>query len=59
MEKILIELNGCDGTTEIEMEVSSEQFDFLKTVAAKSEANSHYGCEPIISIKSLAPPKTN
>ena len=44
--KVRITLSGCDDTTTIDTEVTSEQFDFLKSLVERSAAASEYGCQP-------------
>ena len=50
MNKYLITLNGCDDTTECEIELTNEQFETFMQIAKKINKHSTYGCEPTISI---------
>lgn len=43
-------LNGCDDDTEFEMDMTEEQFMFLKRVANKANNTSTYGCMPRLYI---------
>ena len=50
MKKYLITLNGCDDTTECEIELTENQVkDFMK-IAKEINKKSTYRCEPDISI---------
>ena len=50
--KVVIGLEGCDDTTAFAIEATSEQVDFLKTIAARSVAVSTYGCMPKLTLDS-------
>ena len=50
MKKYLITLNGCDDTTECEIELTNEQFEIFMQIAKEINKHSTYGCEPNISI---------
>ena len=49
--KITISLDGCDASTEWEMDVSVEEFAFLSRLSELSEQNSTYGCEPTMAVE--------
>lgn len=46
MGKYIIELVGCDDSTEFEMDIDEYGLDILKEVAKKSQEMSTYGCQP-------------
>lgn len=50
MSKYIIELVGCDGTTEFTMDIDECDLDILKEVAKKSQETSTYQCEPVMYI---------
>lgn len=50
MKKIFITLAGCDDETNIEIEATPEQIDFLKLIAQKSEEISTCKCMPTMLI---------
>lgn len=52
--RVEIRLNGCDDTTKFELEVSDEQFEFLRTIARLSTEASTYGCQPTLRVKRYA-----
>jgi hypothetical protein len=50
--KVRISLNGCDDSTEFNMEdVTQEQYDFLQRIAEKSKETSTYGCMPTMDLE--------
>ena len=48
--KITIQLNGCDDSTYIPLEVTAEELAFLQAIAAKSKEISTYNCMPRMNI---------
>ena len=46
MSKYIIELVGCDDTTEFTMDIDECDIDILKEVAKKSQETSTYSCQP-------------
>ena len=46
MSKYIIELVGCDDTTEFTMDIDECDIDILKEVAKKSQETSTYQCQP-------------
>lgn len=51
MEKKIM-VHGCDDSTGISMEMTNEQFDFLRDFAAKiNKEGEHVHCKPSISIE--------
>jgi hypothetical protein len=45
-----VELEGCDATTPFNMEMTDEEFEFLKRVADLSKMYSRYGCMPVMNL---------
>jgi hypothetical protein len=45
-----VELEGCDATTPFNMEMTDEEFEFLKRVADLSKMYSRYGCMPTMNL---------
>lgn len=53
-KKLKIELIGCDATTDVEINViSQEELELLKQVEAKSIEGSIFGCYPVLYIKEI------
>ena len=50
MNKYLITLNGCDDTTECEIELTKEQLEIFMQIAKEINKKSTYQCEPSISV---------
>ena len=50
MSKYIIELVGCDDTTEFTMDIDEYDLDILKEVAKKSQETSTYRCQPVMFI---------
>lgn len=50
MKKYLITLNGCDDTTECEIELRKEQLEIFIQIAKEINKKSTYACKPNISI---------
>lgn len=50
MNKYLITLNGCDDTTECELELTDEELKFLIKISKEINKYSGYQCQPTISI---------
>lgn len=48
-----IRLIGCDDTTEFTMELSDDEFVFLRKVAEKANKTSTYGCMPTMTVKPI------
>lgn len=53
MKKYQVCLHGCDDSTYIEMELTTEQLEFMKKLEVLAEKNSDYVCQPTIEIKEL------
>lgn len=51
--EVRIELIGCDDTTQFDMEMTREQYDFLNEVSKKSIMHSEYQCMPTMKIRIL------
>ena len=51
MKKYNITINGCDGSTEIEMVLTREGFEAVMELARVSHINSSYVCMPTIDIE--------
>lgn len=52
MGKYLIRNEGCDDTTETEMDLSEYEYRVLEKFAVENNKNSHCGCQPRIEIYS-------
>ena len=52
-EKYKIEVDGCDDTTELEIELSDFEYLFVKDLAKKITAASTCGCQPRMSISKI------
>lgn len=50
MKNYLITLNGCDDTTECEVELTDKELEFLIKISKEINKYSTYQCEPSISI---------
>ena len=50
MKKYLIILNGCDDSTECEIELSNEEIKLFVKIAKEINKRSHYQCQPTISV---------
>lgn len=50
MPKCNIGLHGCDDSTYIDMEITDEEYEFLKRVSNLSKKESTYGCMPTMEI---------
>ena len=48
--KYVIELIGCDDTTNFEMELTEDELKLLQRVAKKSKETSSYSCMPIMRV---------
>lgn len=53
--RVEISLDGCDASTEWEMDVSAEEFAFLSKLSKLSEKASTYGCEPTMMAVEVTP----
>ena len=51
LKRVLVELRGCDQSTEFSMHVTPEELVFLARIAARSEEFSTYECEPVMIVK--------
>lgn len=51
--RVKIELVGYDDSTEFNMKMTSEQYEFLNKIADESRAHSTYQCMPIMNIEIL------
>lgn len=50
MTAVIVEINGCDDYTKFLIEGTPDQIAWLKSIAAKSEEASRYGCMPILVV---------
>lgn len=41
-------VSGCDDTTEFEMEMNEQEYEFFKRLCKLSTDTSSYGCMPIL-----------
>ena len=57
--KIEIKVHGCDDTTEIMMDVTDEQHQFLHRVAKEVTAASSYQCMPTMEVRLASIPEVN
>lgn len=51
--RVRVSLNECDDTTEMDIDVTSEQLAFLQMLAKLSEATSSYQCMPTLSVREV------
>lgn len=49
--KYQISVNGCDATTNFEMELTDDEVEIVKRVAAKCTETSTYSCMPTIDVE--------
>lgn len=50
---VRVTLHGCDDCTELEIDVTPEQLEFLKILSTKLTETSEYRCQPIMSVKEM------
>ena len=50
MKKYLIINEGCDDSTDFEVELTDEEFETILKIAKENNNNRHYHCQPKISI---------
>ena len=48
--KVRIKIDGCDGSTEFDMEVDREQYKLLRLMSIRSHQVYEYGCQPIMEV---------
>lgn len=48
--KVKIELEGCDGTTEMVYWLDESQLAFARDLEKQSHENSSYSCEPVLNL---------
>lgn len=48
---VRVSIIGCDDSTVFDLDVNSDELEFLKRICAKSKEVSTYGCQPIIEIE--------
>jgi hypothetical protein len=51
-----VSVNGCDDSTEFDIESTPDEFAFLQRVAEKCTDTSSYGCMPVMSVSVVNPP---
>lgn len=51
MKKYTITLQGCDGYTDIDMELSNEQLELIQKISKLSMEISTIDCEPVLTIE--------
>jgi hypothetical protein len=55
MNTIRLNVQGCDDTTTVDIEVTDEQLAFLRRLAILVAESSTYGCQPTIEVVELEP----
>ena len=53
MAKYLISVDGCDDSTEIEVDLTPTQFKLLERIAEQVSEKANYGCMPSMSIEKV------
>lgn len=48
--KIYVSVDGCDDSTDIEIDATPEELAFLERVAGAIKDKSHYGCMPRMNV---------
>ena len=48
---VRISLYGCDDETNIDTDVTAEEYDFLRKLERLSKENSDYACQPTLDVK--------
>ena len=51
-------LHGCDDSTIFEMDLTDEEVETLRKVAAKAEETSTYGCMPTMTVEEVSSPNS-
>lgn len=49
-----IALNGCDGQTNVEMDLTAEEAALLERIAAATRQASDYDCQPTMTITPMS-----
>ena len=52
-QKCFVSIDGCDDSTQFEIDLSESEYEFLKRIAEISEETSTYGCMPTMTVRKV------
>lgn len=50
MSERKIEVNGCDDGTVVYLDLTDDEYEVIKRLAAATQAESSYGCQPVVEL---------